>query len=150
MAETAKPGVRRISVSLPEALWRRFNAMLEDRNCRNCSQVIAELINDKLIEHAVDLGDEVMAGTITLVYDNSTGLQKHLADLQYQFIDEVISSLHINLTLHQTMEVVLVQGPARKLRHIADRMGANRGVISCKLQVTTAVIPPLHPKVKKE
>ncbi|MBI4697015.1 MAG: nickel-responsive transcriptional regulator NikR [Gammaproteobacteria bacterium] len=150
MVEASKSGVRRISVSLPEPLWRQFNAMLEDRNCRNCSQVIAELINDKLVEHAVGLGDEVMAGTITLVYDNSTGLQKHLADLQYEFIDEVISSLHINLTQHQTMEVVLVQGPARKLQCIADKMGANRGVITCKLQVTTAVIPPIHPKLERD
>jgi CopG family nickel-responsive transcriptional regulator len=87
-----------------------------------------------------------MAGTITLVYDHSTpGLQKQLADLQHRHLSEVISSLHVHLMHAHTMEVILVQGPAQQLQRIADRMLTCRGVITGKLQLTAAIIPPLHP-----
>jgi CopG family nickel-responsive transcriptional regulator len=43
------------------------------------------------------------------------------------------------------MEVILVQGPASRLQSIADRMVTSRGVITGRLQLTTAIIPPVHP-----
>lgn len=143
---TARCGVSRISISLPEALLQQLDAMVRERRHESRSQAIAEMINHQLAEYKRRYGNEIMTGTITLVYDNTTaGLQKYLATLQYQYIDEVISSLHINLTHAQTMEVVLVQGPGQKLQLIADQMSTARGVISGKLQVTTSIIPPLHP-----
>ena len=91
----------------------------------------------------------IMAGTITLLYDHSTrGLQKQLADLQHSYIDEVISSLHVHLMHNQTMEVILVQGPASTLQRVADEMITLRGVITGKMQLMAAVIPQLHPLPK--
>jgi CopG family nickel-responsive transcriptional regulator len=91
-----------------------------------------------------------MAGVITLFYDNSAPLlQKQLADLQFRYIDEVISSLHVHLMHNQTMEVILVQGPARKLQMIADEMTSRRGVISGKMNLIAALIPQLHPFTKE-
>ena len=46
---------------------------------------------------------------------------------------------------NQTMEVILVQGPAQKLRVIADEMTSRRGVISGKMHLIAALIPQLHP-----
>jgi CopG family nickel-responsive transcriptional regulator len=87
-----------------------------------------------------------MVGTITLFYDHTVGgLQQRLAALQRRYIDEVISSLHVHLTGEKTLEVILVQGPAPKLRAVAGDMGKLRGVISGHLQLAAAVIPPLHP-----
>ena len=86
-----------------------------------------------------------MAGTITLLYNRATrGLQGRLADLQYQNIAEVISSLHVHLTEDRMLEVLLVQGPAAKLQAIANEMIALRGVVTGRLQLLAAAIPPLH------
>jgi len=88
----------------------------------------------------------VMVGTITLFYDHTVGgLQQRLADLQRRYIDEVISSLHVHLTGNKTLEVILVQGPAPKLRAVAEEMGKLRGVVSEHLQLAAAIIPQLHP-----
>jgi CopG family nickel-responsive transcriptional regulator len=98
------------------------------------------------VEHKSDVGQDVMVGVVTLFYDNSVaGLQKQLADLQFRHIAEVISSLHVHLMHNQTMEVILVQGPAQKLRVIADEMTSRRGVISGKMHLIAALIPQLHP-----
>lgn len=141
-----KPGVSRISVSLPEPLLRQLDSMVAVRGFESRSQAIAEMINQQLVEHKQQLGEEIMAGTITLVYDHSTpGVQKQLADLQHAFLSEVISSLHVHLMHAHTMEVILVQGPATRLQAIADQMVTCRGVITGRLQLTTAIIPPVHP-----
>jgi CopG family nickel-responsive transcriptional regulator len=141
-----KSGVSRISVSLPEALLEQLDRMVSRRGFESRSQAIAEMINRQLVEHKQQLGEEIMAGTITLVYDHSTpGLQKQLMDLQHEYLSEVISSLHVHLMHAHSMEVLLVQGPAARLQFIADKMVTSRGVITGRLQLTTAIMPPVHP-----
>lgn len=146
MNDLNKGQLSRISISLPTRLLGELDRMVTERGFESRSQAIVEMINGQLVVHKSELGNEVMAGTITLVYDHSTpGLQKQLADLQHKYIDEVISSLHVHLMLNQTMEVILVQGPATKLQGIADQMVTCGGVITGRLQLTTTQIPPLHP-----
>ncbi len=146
MNTVLKSGVSRISVSLPEALLEQLDRMVSRRGFESRSQAIAEMINRQLVEHKQQLGEEIMAGTITLVYDHSTpGLQKQLMDLQHEYLSEVISSLHVHLMHAHSMEVLLVQGPAARLQFIADKMVTSRGVITGRLQLTTAIMPPVHP-----
>lgn len=143
--------VSRISISLPEELLTELDEMVAARGFASRSQAINDMLHQSLVEHKRERGDDVMVGVLTLFYDNSvTGLQKQLADLQFQYIDEVISSLHVHLIHNQTMEVILVQGPAKKLQSIADEMITRRGIISGKMQLIAAVIPPLHPFTKKD
>jgi CopG family nickel-responsive transcriptional regulator len=119
---------------------------VEERGFDSRSQAIADVLYQSLVEHKSDVGQDVMVGVVTLFYDNSVaGLQKQLADLQFRHIAEVISSLHVHLMHNQTMEVILVQGPAQKLRVIADEMTSRRGVISGKMHLIAALIPQLHP-----
>lgn len=138
-------GVSRISVSLPEPLLNQLDEMVDARGYESRSAAITEMISHQVIAHKRELGNEVMAGTITLLYNHTTPkLQKTLADLQREYIDSVISSLHIHLVEAQTMEVILVQGPADHLQSIADKLITNRGVISGKLELIASVIPQLH------
>lgn len=151
MSAVMKTGVSRISVSLPESLLHQLDSMVHARGFESRSQAIAEMINQQLAQHSRELGDDIMAGTITLIYNHATpGLQKQLADIQHLHLNEVISSLHVHLMDAQTMEVILVQGPALKLQVIADRMLTCRGVITGKLELTAALLPPVHPLPKGE
>ena len=141
--------VSRISMSLPYALLKELDRMVGERGFISRSQAIADMLHQCLIEHKRELGDDIMVGTVTLVYDNSVpGLQKQLADLQSRHIDEVISSLHVHLVRNQTMEVILVQGPAKTLQSIADQLISRRGVISGKMHLVAALIPQLHPFIR--
>lgn len=138
--------VSRISVSLPQALLIELDGMVACRGFDSRSQAISDMINQQLVEHKRQLGDEVMAGTITVFYDRSvSGLQKKLSDLQFKNIDTVISSLHVHLAENKMMEVLLVQGPAREMQDITNEIIALRGVIVGRLQLMAAVIPPLYP-----
>lgn len=140
--------VSRISISLPEELLSDLDRMVALRGFESRSQAVNDMLHKFLLEHKHEVGDDVMVGIITLFYNNSVpGLQKQLADLQFEHIDEVISSLHVHLMHNQTMEVILVQGPARKLQLIADKMTSRRGVRSGNIHLVAALIPQLHPFV---
>ncbi len=104
------------------------------------------MVTQSVLEHREEKGDMLMAGTITIVYDESQGnLLQQLAELERRFLDEVISSLHVQLENDHRIEVLLVQGPARTLQKIADQLLALKGVKTGKLTLTTMLMPPLHP-----
>ncbi len=141
-----RPGVSRISISMPEELLHSLDAMVANRGFESRSQAVGAMIQDQLLEHQRQLGQQVMVGTITLLYDRSVrGLQSQLAELQASHIDEVISSLHVHLMNKQMLEVLLVQGPAARLQAIADAMSTLRGVLTGRLQLMAAAMPPVHP-----
>ncbi len=140
------PTITRISMSLPTETLDELDQVVKEGNFSSRSHAINLMIKDYILEHKRKLGEDVMVGTITLFYYNSVaGLQKELADLQYLHIDEVITSLHVHLMHNQTMEVILIQGPARKIQMIAEEMIKLRGVLYGRVQLVTSLIPQLHP-----
>jgi len=142
----SKEKLSRISISLPESLLDGLDQMVSERGFESRSQAICDMINLQLNDHRAKQGREVMTGTVNLVYNHSTpGLQKKLHDLQFEFIDEVISSLNVNLTHTNTLSIILVQGPADKLNMIADKMITLRGVVYGRLLINSYIIPPIHP-----
>ncbi len=146
MKDASSSSLARLSMSLPAELSRQLDAMVEDRGLPSRSQLIAELIRDELAEHgAVSRPEDMLAGTITLVYRADLGRVRHqLAQTQIEYLKEVISSQHVFLEDDQSLEVLLVQGPARRLRDLCDALRQVRGVRQLRLFTTTALLPPLH------
>lgn len=137
--------VSRISISMPDQLLEAFDELVTERGFESRSAAIADLIAGQLDEHRQEHGSEIMTGTLNLVYNHSVAsVQKQLADLQFEHIDEVISSLNVNLTQTNTLSVILVQGPANRLKRISDRMISLRGVVTGKLILSRSILPPIH------
>jgi CopG family nickel-responsive transcriptional regulator len=136
----------RLSMSLPADLFRKLDMMVEERQLPSRSQLIAELIRHALAAHeALTRPDELLAGTITLVYRGDRGRVRHqLAQTQSDYLKEVISTQHVFLEDDQSMEVLLVQGPAVRLKELSDALRRVRGVQQIQLVTTTALLPPLH------
>ena len=107
---------------------------------------VGELIRHALAEHeALTRPKEMLAGTITLVYRGDQASVRHqLATTQHEFLKEVISSQHVFLEDDQSLEVLLVQGPAERLEELCDSLRCIRGVLQLELVTTTALLPPLH------
>ena len=136
----------RLSMSLPGDLFRQLDMMVEERGLPSRSQLIAELIRHALAEHeAFTRPEETLAGTITMVYRGDRGRVRHqLAQTQADYLKEVISSQHVFLEDDQSLEVLLVQGPASRLKALCDALRRVRGVQQLQLVTTTALLPPLY------
>ena len=138
-------GVKRISISLPPSVFHELDQLVAKRGFENRSQAISEMIHQSATEHFQERGNRLMAGTITLFYDESKpGLLQALAEIAREHIDEVISSQNVLLEDHHTMVVMLVQGPASRLKTIADKLITCKGVRSGKLTISSAILPPIH------
>ncbi len=139
-----RPNLARFSVSLPSDLLDELDAMVASRKFPSRSHAIAEMARERLVDHAREVGTKSMAGTITLVYDyRKRNLQRRLADIQHEHYLMVVASMNVHLEHHHYLEVLLVQGPARDLRKLADTLGGCKGVTHAHLQLTATAMPPL-------
>jgi CopG family nickel-responsive transcriptional regulator len=142
------PQLARLSVSLPAELLEQLDDMVEERGLASRSQMVAELIRHELAEHSEGLPGAVLSGTITLIYRAESGrVRQALAQTQSDYLKEVISSQHVFLEDDQSLEVLLVQGPAERLRQLCDDLRRIRSVLQIKLVTTTSLLPPLHAHV---
>ncbi|WP_353218301.1 CopG family ribbon-helix-helix protein [Sandarakinorhabdus sp.] len=141
----------RLSISLPAALMHKLDAMVIKRQLPSRSQLISELISHAVAEHeALTNPEAIFAGTITLVYRADRGrVRQQLAQIEAAYLKEVISVQHVFLEDDQSLEVLLLQGPALRLRTLADALRAVRGVQRLDLITTTALLPPLHEQHEK-
>lgn len=138
-----KQKLARISITLPENTLQAMDQKIVDQHYESRSQAIVDMINHHLINDLISR-NEVMVGTLTLLYDVSLKpLRTQLIDLQQQFLTQVISSLHIQLDDDKVMQVMLMQGVSSDLKAISEQFKALKGVIKGHLELMDAVMPPI-------
>ncbi|MGL4401429.1 MAG: CopG family ribbon-helix-helix protein [Luteolibacter sp.] len=145
--DESNEGVKRITVSMPDETYQALDRLVQQRGFDNRSQAVSEMIHQHAAQHLGKIGTEVMAGTLTLVYDESkSSLLRDLSRIFRDHIAEVISSQHILLEDEHVLEVILMQGPARTLRDITNKLVTCKGVKTAHITLTPHLIPPLHAK----
>ncbi len=139
MHESADHGgpLQRFGVSIEANLLTRFDRVIEQKGYTNRSEAIRDLIRDSLVEQEWDENREII-GTVTIVYNHEVReLAETLTDLQHQFQKLFRSTLHIHLDEHNCLEVLVVQGRGRDVKHVADRLIGTKGVKHGKFTMTT-------------
>jgi CopG family transcriptional regulator, nickel-responsive regulator len=139
MKSNSTEGVVRFSVSVPKELAKQLDRMAREKGYDNRSLAVADMIRAHLVEHRQNLGDQEIAGTITLVYDHhKQHVQAALTDIQHDHHEVIVSTLHVHLDHHNCLEVLVVRGKAGLIKRIADELIAAKGVKHGKLTVTTS------------
>ena len=134
--EEKTAGAVRFSVSLPANLARELDAMADAKGYNNRSLAIGDMVRAHLVEHRQNIGGQV-AGTITVLFDHhKPRLQALLTDVQHDHGDLIISTLHVHLDHDNCLEVLVVRGDAERVRSLADRLIATKGVKHGRLTVT--------------
>ena len=139
MKSQSSEGVVRFSVSVPKELAKQLDRMAKEKGYDNRSLAVADMVRAHLVEHRQNLGDQEIAGTITLVYDHhKQHVQATLTDIQHDHHEVIISTLHVHLDHDNCLEVLVVRGKAGVIKRIADELIAAKGVKHGKLTVTTS------------
>ncbi|RII27992.1 MAG: nickel-responsive transcriptional regulator NikR [Geobacter sp.] len=145
-------GIKRICIALPESLADELDLVAASSSFPNRSNAVTEMLRDALISRREKLNlREVMAGSITIFYDESRNqIQQRLAEIQRSYLKEVVSSLNVMLENNYRMEVFIVQGPVYRLQGLSQELVACKGVETGKLTLTGTTLPPLHARKKQK
>jgi len=127
----------RIGVSLETDLLVQFDGLIKQKGYDNRSEAIRDLIRDQLLGVQIDQ-NRVVVGTLTIVYDHHRpNLTEKLVEAQHQLGEKVLSSMHVHLDHHNCLEVIVIKGRSREIRHFGNGILSLRGVNHGQLVVTS-------------
>lgn len=144
--ELVKNPLVRFSVAIGGELLQKFDRYREAHRYPNRSEAVRGLMRAALVEEAVTHDDGEAMGVVTLIYDHHTSrIAERLTELQHLHIDRVVSSTHVHLDAHRCLEVILLRGPAKTVRELADGLIGTKGVETGRLVLSSAApIPDRH------
>jgi CopG family nickel-responsive transcriptional regulator len=120
--------LKRFGVSLESELLTELDRMVDKQHFPNRSQAIRQLITKNLVEDKWN-SDEVVAGAVLIVYDhNLRELHEKVNSLQHEYHCLILAGQHIHLDDHNCLELIAVKGKAYKLKKLADKLKAIKGV----------------------
>ncbi len=131
--------IERFTVSMDGPLLEEFDRRNQEMGYDNRSEAIRDLVRDCLDKRRMWVSDNVrVVATVTLIYDHHVSeITDRLNEIQHDHGELVVCSLHVHLTHHDCMEVIVLRGNADKVKDIAHRMIAQKGVKHGKAILTS-------------
>ena len=105
----------RFSVTAPDDLLRRFDEQIARRgDVANRSEAVRDLIRASIAKEQMRTPDEQVIGSLTMIYDHHTGdLTRRLDEVQHDYTDEIVSTMHVHLDHHNCLEILALKGRRR-------------------------------------
>jgi CopG family nickel-responsive transcriptional regulator len=129
--------LNRISISLEDALLQAFDKRNDAKGYATRSEAIRDLIRDRLLREEAETAQGQQVAVVTLVYDHhARELATRLIDKQHHHHDLVVSSLHVHLGERHCLEVTVLRGLAKDVRHLGEELLATKGVLHGELIFT--------------
>jgi CopG family nickel-responsive transcriptional regulator len=126
----------RFGVSLEKDLLDSLDGFVLNNSFPNRSQAIRHLISENIVQEKWDK-NHIVAGTIMIVYDHhKRNLLKILNDIQHDYHDIILSSLHFHIDHHNCMEIIVLKGKGLLLRELADKIISTKGIEHGTLTMT--------------
>ncbi len=130
-------GTVRFGVSLDPALRDRFDRYLAEAGYASRSEALRDLVREALARRAVEDREGEVVGTLTLLYDHhAPGLAEKLVSHQHDHHTRVLTTTHIHVDHHNCLEVLVLRGPAERVRELAHALRALKGVQQGQLVCT--------------
>ena len=129
----------RFSVAMPVELLVQFDNLVARRGiAKNRSEVIRDLVRESLVNEEWDDPAAEIVGTLSIVYSHhANDLQGRLDHIQHTHHDKIVSSMHVHLDAHNCLEVIVMRGPSRVIRVLAESIMGVKGVKHGNLTTTT-------------
>lgn len=127
----------RFGISMNGQLLARFDETIGRRGYTNRSEAIRDLVRTYLVEAEWQHEEADVAGTVTLLYDHHSPVNKALMALQHDYHGVIVSTLHVHQDEHNCLEVVVLRGPARQVKALADRLTSLKGIKLGRLAIAS-------------
>lgn len=123
--------MQRVTVTLDDELVAEIDRLVEKRGYQNRSEALRDLARAGMREARPVGGDGARecVGALVYVYDHhARQLSQRLTDSYHDHHDLSLSSLHVHLDHQSCLEVTVLRGREKDVRHLADHVIAERGV----------------------
>ncbi|NLJ44496.1 MAG: nickel-responsive transcriptional regulator NikR [Bacteroidales bacterium] len=123
----------RFGVSLDEDLLKALDGFVVENNFPNRSQAIRHLVEKNLVEKKWQC-NQMVAGAVVLLYDHHKGaITTKSNDIQHDYYDVILSSLHFHLNHDNCLEIIAVKGTAKRLTELSDKLIGMKNIIHGRL-----------------
>ena len=130
--------LERFGVSMEEELLERFDRLCNARGYDSRSEAIRDLVRREIVTEEWSDGESEVMGTITVVYDHhAQGLAHVLTDFQHHYFRSIVCSTHVHIDEDNCLEAIIVRGPGREVRRIAEQIHSAKGVKHGQLACST-------------
>lgn len=128
----------RFGVSLDEDLLKALDSFVIENSMPNRSQAIRHLVEKNLVEKKWQC-NQLVAGAVVLLYDHHKGdITSKSNDIQHDYYDVILSSLHFHLNHDNCLEIIAVKGTAKRLTELSDKLIGMKNIIHGKLVMSRA------------
>jgi CopG family transcriptional regulator, nickel-responsive regulator len=129
----------RFSVAIGGELLQKFDQYRELHRHPNRSEAVRGLMRAALLEEVITNEDSEAMGVVTLIYDHhASRISRRLTEVQHHHLDQVVTTTHVHLDEHRCLEVILLRGPTRQIRDLADDLIGTKGVETGRLVLASA------------
>ncbi len=129
--------VARIGVSLEGPLLQSFDRIVASEGFASRSEALRELIRRSLVQQRRQ-GSGKVVGTITIVYRHDVGMVTHrILHRQHDFLGTIRATAHTHLGEETCLEVLIVEGDARRVEELANRLRTVKGVLFAEIVLAT-------------
>jgi len=129
--------VARIGVSLEGPLLKDFDRLVANEGYGSRSEAVRNLIREALVRRRWSRGGHVV-GTITFVYRHEIAMVTHrILHRQHEFLRFIRATAHMHLDAETCLEVLIVEGDARRISQLANRLKTVKGVLSAETVVAS-------------
>ncbi|EGV20412.1 nickel-responsive transcriptional regulator NikR [Thiocapsa marina] len=127
--ESVREETIRFSVSLPRPLLDELDRRVVKKGYASRSELVRDLIRERIVEETWERGDVEVAGVLTIVYDHhQRELTQHILDIQHRQYIHVVATTHVHMDHHNCLETIIIRGMPVEIERLSLEIGGLRGV----------------------
>jgi len=122
----------KFGVYIPGDLVEEVEAIMKEAGFRNKSRLIQEALKNFIYEYKWRY-EGFVYGIIGVIYNHETEhIDDRLTDIQHEFLDVIVSTIHIHLDKERCMLAIIVKGGSDRVKKLFESINGLRGVLFTK------------------
>ncbi len=119
----------RFGVYIPADVLNELDFVMQKLGVKSRSRIVQEALRLFINEYKWRFSQKVH-GIIGVVYDhNVSGVDDELTDIQHEYLENIISTIHIHLTRDKCMLIIVMKSEGDRLYELVSRLINTRGVL---------------------
>lgn len=122
----------KFGVYLPEDLARDLDECMKITGIKKKSKIVQEALRLFIAEHKWKTVGKA-SGIIGVIYNHEVkGVDEKLTDIQHDYLDIIVSALHVHLDKEKCMLAIIIRGSTKRIKKLLNSIINTKGVLLAK------------------